>query len=91
MVKETWINHDPIVKNFINMAKQYYDGTVEFVKNGLKTYTAKLDPRKLKIADCTCEEAYFDINVGRSSRNQPRQFFLRMVEEDGNEINITLM
>ncbi len=86
-----WVNQDPLVKEFIGLAKQYYTGSVKFFKNGMKLYTAKLDPRKLKLEDCAACEAYFDINKERFMNKDGKDvFFLRMVEA-GNEINITLL
>jgi hypothetical protein len=87
-----WINEDPMVKQFVVLAKQYYTGSVQFVRNGIKTYTAKLDPKKLKLKDCQACEAYFDLNRVKcqNTKNMKEIFFLRMIEA-GNEINITLM
>ncbi len=79
-----WINSDPTVKDFIVMAKEYYDGTFNFTKSGVKSYTAKLDPKKLKL-DSSCQEAYFDIK----GKNKTASFFLRMIE-NGSEININI-
>lgn len=86
-----WVNDDPIVKQFVELAKQYYDGTVKFVKNGVRLYTAKLDPKRLRLEDCSAKEAYFDINKERfQNKDNKDVFFLRMVEA-GDEINITLL
>ena len=89
-MKENWINTEPTVKEFVKMAKQYYTGAVEFAKNGAKRYTAKLDPTKLKLANCKCNEAYFDINRVKKAKSSKDIFVLRLIDE-GNETNITLM
>ena len=82
-----WINDQPIVKEFIALAKEYYKGIVSFNKNG-KIYSAKLDPKKLKI-NANCREAYFDINriKNKSSKNCKDIFFLRIIDAN-SDVNI---
>lgn len=86
-----WINDDPLVKKFVQLAKRYYDGTVKFARKGVKTYVAKLDPKMLKIDDCEAAEAYFEINRVKCTGNVLKDVFVLRMIEAGDEINITLM
>lgn len=83
-----WINELPKVKEFIKIACAYYRGIVDFKKTG-KTYTAKLDPLKLKNNLATgCVEAYFDINKVSKDKDA---FFLRTIDSNRDVNTIKIM
>lgn len=87
---ERWINEDPKIKDYIHKAQNLYRGPILFVRNGRKTFHAKLNCAKLH--GCSkAEEAYFELDLNNKRNGTYKNFFyLKIITIDGNVNTIKL-
>ena len=87
---ETWINEDPVLKDYINRAKDIYKGPIHFTRVGRKKYQAKLDCDKLQGCCKGAREAFFELNLTRKKNGSYTDFFFLKIVTDKHVNTIKL-
>ena len=89
---ERWINEDPRIKDYLHKTHDLYHGPLQFIRNGRKTFQAKLDCDKLH-SGCGGKtlEAYFELNLSKKKNGKYKDFFylkIIMIDKSINTIKL---